>query len=124
VDGGKVGVFEEGDKVSFGGFLESHDGGRLETKVGLEVLGNLTNETLEGKLADKQLGRLLVTSDFSQRHCTRAESVRLLDTTSGSGGCLASGLGSELFTRGFASGGLAGGLFGAGHWDDTSNEDG
>ena len=47
VDSGQVGVFEEGDEVSFGSFLKSHDGGRLETEVGLEILSDLTNETLE-----------------------------------------------------------------------------
>jgi hypothetical protein len=27
VDGSQVGVLEEGDEISLGGFLESHDGG-------------------------------------------------------------------------------------------------
>jgi hypothetical protein len=47
VDSGQVGVFEERNEVSFGRFLKSHDGGGLETKIGLEVLGDFTNETLE-----------------------------------------------------------------------------
>lgn len=34
------------------------NGGRLEAEIGLEILGDLTNETLEWELADKQLGRL------------------------------------------------------------------
>lgn len=49
VDGGQVGVFEERDEVGLSGFLESHDGRRLETKVGLEVLSDFTNETLEAE---------------------------------------------------------------------------
>ena len=36
VDGGEVGVFEEGDKVGFSSLLKGHDGGGLEAKVGLE----------------------------------------------------------------------------------------
>ena len=36
--------------------LEGHDGGRLESEVGLEVLGDLTDETLEGELSDEELG--------------------------------------------------------------------
>lgn len=36
VDGGQVGVFEEGDKVRLSSFLQSHDGRRLEAKIGLE----------------------------------------------------------------------------------------
>ena len=50
VDSGQVGVLEEGDEVSLGRLLESHDGRRLEPKVGLEVLSDLTNETLEAVL--------------------------------------------------------------------------
>jgi hypothetical protein len=30
----------------------------LEAKVGLEVLSDLSDETLEGKLSDEELGRL------------------------------------------------------------------
>jgi histone H3 len=82
VDCGKVGVFEEGDEVSLGGLLESHDGGGLETQVGLEVLSDLTNETLEGKLPDEELGGLLVATNFSESDGTRAEPVRLLHATS------------------------------------------
>ena len=47
VDGGQVGVLEERDEVRLGGLLERHDGRRLEAEVRLEVLGNLTDETLE-----------------------------------------------------------------------------
>ena len=36
VDGGQVGVFEEGDEVGLGSFLKSHDSRRLEAKIGLE----------------------------------------------------------------------------------------
>ena len=46
VDGAQVGVFEEADQVGFAGFLESCDGGRLESQVGLEVLGDLSDQTL------------------------------------------------------------------------------
>ena len=51
VDGAEVGVLEERDEVSLNGLLESTDGGRLEAEVGLEVLGDFTDETLEGELA-------------------------------------------------------------------------
>jgi len=85
MDGSQVGILEQGDEVSLGGLLKSHDGRGLETQVGLmmvscalghgtqgvsqitktnlEVLGNLTNETLEGQLADQEFGRLLITPD-------------------------------------------------------------
>ena len=132
MDGGKVSVFEKGDEVSLGGFLESHDGGGLETQVGLEVLSDLTDETLEGELPDEEFGRLLVTTDFSQSDGTGAEPVRLLHTTSdlrislergrrenegGNAyrGLLASRLSGELLPWGLATGGFAGSLLGTSH---------
>jgi hypothetical protein len=48
----------------------------------LEVLSNLTDETLEGELADKELRRLLVATNLAERDGTRPEAVRLLDTAS------------------------------------------
>ena len=45
---------------------------------------------------------------------TRLVAVRLLDTTGRRGG-LASGLGGELLAGSLATGGLTGGLLGAGH---------
>jgi hypothetical protein len=47
VDGSQVGVLEQRDEVSLSGLLKSHDGRGLESKIRLEVLGDLTNETLE-----------------------------------------------------------------------------
>ena len=102
VDGSQVGVLEEGDEVSLGGLLERHDGGGLEAEIrlhtstvsvhnvehdnsdtDLEVLGNLTNETLEGELANQELGRLLVAPDFTEGDGSGPEAVRLLDTSGG-----------------------------------------
>ena len=78
VDGAQVGVLEEADKVRLAGLLESTDRRRLETKIGLEVLRNLTHKTLEGKLADEQLRRLLVATDLTQSDRTRLVTVGLL----------------------------------------------
>ena len=47
MDGTQVGVFEESDEVGFRCFLESRDGGALETQVSLEVLSDFTDQTLE-----------------------------------------------------------------------------
>ena len=66
VDGAQVGVLEEGDEVSLNGLLESTDGGGLEAEIGLEVLGDLTNQTLEGELADQELSGLLVATDLTE----------------------------------------------------------
>ena len=102
MDGAQVGVLKETNQVSLRGLLESHDGGGLETQVSLEVLGNLTDKTLEGQLADQELSGFLVTSDLTKSHCTRAVPVRLLDSTSGRG-TLTSSLGSQLFARSLSS---------------------
>ena len=47
----KVSVLKEGDEVGLDGFLKGTDGRRLEAEIGLEVLSNLTNETLEWQLS-------------------------------------------------------------------------
>ena len=67
VDSTQVGVFKERDEVSFRGFLESHDGRGLESEISLEVLGDFSDKTLEGKLPDQELSRLLVLSDFTYK---------------------------------------------------------
>lgn len=71
MDRAQIGVLEETDKVRLGRFLEGADGGALEAQIGLEVLGDLTNQSLERQLPDQQLGRLLISSNFSKRHGTR-----------------------------------------------------
>jgi len=81
VDGAKVGVFKERDEVSLNGLLESTDGRRLEAKVGLEVLSNFTDETLERELSDEELSGLLVTTDLTESDSSWLISVWLLDTT-------------------------------------------
>lgn len=77
----QVGVLEEGDEVGLNGLLKSTDGRGLEAKITLEILSDLTDKPLEGKLADQKLGRLLVTTDLTESDGTRLISVRLLDTT-------------------------------------------
>jgi len=114
VDGSQVGVLEETNEVSFSSLLEGHNGARLESEIGLEVLGDLTNQTLEWELSDQQLSALLITSDLTKSNSTRSISVGLLDSTvrwvrlSGS-------LGSELLSWGLSSSGLSCGLLCSGH---------
>jgi hypothetical protein len=38
----------------------------LEAQVRLEVLGDFTDQALEGQLADQELGRLLVATDLTE----------------------------------------------------------
>merc|ERR1719348_1266437 len=78
VDSTKIGVLEETDKVSFASFLQCHDSRALEPQVGLEILGDLANQALEGELADEQLSGLLVPSDLPQGNSARPVAVGLL----------------------------------------------
>ena len=106
VDGAQVGVLEEGDEVGLDGLLKSTNGGGLEAEVRLEVLGDFTDETLEGELADQQLSRLLVATDLTEGDGSWLISVWLLDTA-GRRRRLAGGLGCELLAGRLATGGLA-----------------
>jgi hypothetical protein len=91
VDRAQVGILEQANKVGLSRFLKSEDGSRLETKIRLEVLGDLTNKALERSLADEKVGGLLVLADFAEGNSSGAVAMGLLDTTSG-GGRLASSL--------------------------------
>ena len=103
VDGAQVGVLKQSHQVGFAGLLQSGHGRALEAEVSLEVLGDFTNQTLEGQLADQELSGLLVATDLTESHGTRLVAVRLLHTPSGRG-ALACSLGSQLLARSFSSG--------------------
>ena len=64
VDGTQVGVLKETHEVSLASLLQSHDSRALEPQVSLKILSNLANKTLEGELADEQLGRLLIPGKY------------------------------------------------------------
>ena len=55
MNGTQVGVLEKTHQVSFTGFLQSHDGRALEAEIGLKVLSDFTDQTLERQLSDQQL---------------------------------------------------------------------
>jgi len=107
MDGAQVGILEEGDEVRLNRLLEGTDGRRLEAEIRLEILGDFTDETLEGELADEKLGRLLVATDLTESDGTGLIAMGLLDTTGRRGG-LASSLGGELLAGGLATSGLPG----------------
>ena len=116
VDGAQVGVLEQRDQVRLGGLLQSHHSGSLETEIVLEVLRHLTDQSLEGQLADQQLRALLILADFTQSHSTGSVTMGLLHGASG-GGALASGLGGELLAGDLASGTLTSSLLGTSHYE-------
>ena len=60
VNGSQIGVLKEAHQVGLSSLLKSQHSAALEAQVGLEVLGNLTNQALEGQLPDQELSALLV----------------------------------------------------------------
>ncbi len=52
-------------------------------QTNLEILSNFTNKSLEGELANEQLSRLLVTTNFTESDSSRPETMGLLHSTSG-----------------------------------------
>jgi len=117
VNSAQVGVLEQTDEVGLASFLESHDGRALESEISLEILSDFSHQALEGQLADQKLGRLLVTTDFSESDGTGPVTMGFLNST-GCRGALSSGLCGQLLPRGLASGTLTGGLLSTGHCFD------
>jgi len=114
MDGAKVGVLEKSDEVSLRSLLKGHDGRRLEAKIRLEVLGDLADEALEGKLAEEKLGRLLVATNLTESDGSRPVAMGLLHATGGRSG-LAGSLCSQRLARGLSSRRLTCGLLRTSH---------
>ena len=117
VDGAKVGVLEKTDHVSLRGFLEGKNGRGLETELVSVLRSDLTDESLEGELADEELGGLLETSDLSESDGTGSESVGFLDAVGGRLSLLSSSLVSDVLSWVLGAGVLASSLLSAGHFD-------
>jgi len=96
--------------------LEGADGRALEAEIRLEILSDLTDETLEWKLSDQEFGRFLVSTNLTKSNGTWLVPMWLLDT-SGGWGRLSGNLGSKLLTRSLSSSRFTGGLLGSGHCD-------
>jgi hypothetical protein len=78
-------------------------------------MSDFSDESLEGELSNEEISALLVLSDFSKSDGSGSVSVGLLDSSGGGGG-LSGGLGSELLSGGLSSGGFSGGLLSSGHF--------
>ena len=116
VDSTQVGVLEKTNEVCLGSLLKCQYGRSLETKITLEILGDFANKSLEGKLADENFSRFLVTMDLTKGNGSGAVTVGLFHTSCGGGG-LTSSLGCELLAGSFSSGGFACGLLGTSHFE-------
>ena len=77
--------------------MKSKNGGSLESGLRSKLVSDFLNKSLERKLSDKKLSRLLVSSDFSSGNSSWSESVWFLNA-SGGWGRLLSSLGVELFS--------------------------
>ena len=119
MDGTQVGILKQTNKVGLAGLLEGHDSRALEAQVGLEVLGNFPDQTLEGQFADQELGALLVPTDLTESHSSRPVTMGLLDSSSG-WGTLTSSLGGQLLPGGLASCRFTGGLLGTSHCNSST----
>lgn len=73
VDRCGVAVLIETNQICLGGLLDGQDSLALESQVVLEILGDLTHETLEGRFSDQEIGCLLIFTDLTKRNDTRAE---------------------------------------------------
>ena len=91
-----------------------HDGRALEPQVSLEFLGDLSNQTLEGQLTEKELSGLLVPPDVTESHSARPVSVGLLDSSSG-WDRLPGSLGGQMLPGSLSSSGFPSGLLGSCH---------
>ena len=103
VNGAQVRIFEQADEIGLAGLLQGHHGGALEAQIGLEVLSDLADETLERQLANQQLGALLITTDLTQSDRSRPVTMRLLDAA-GSWCALSCRLRCKLLPRSLATG--------------------
>ena len=83
VDRTQVRIFKKSNEVRFCSFLESQNSSRLKTQIGLEVLGNFADKTLEWSLADQQISRLLILANFTESDSSWSVAMGLLDTSSG-----------------------------------------
>ena len=109
VDSAQVGVFKKTNQVRLRSLLESHDRGRLEPQVGLEVLGDLADKTLERQLPDEELSALLVAPDLTESDGARSVTMGLLHT-SGGWCTFASSLGGKLLPWGLSASAFASSL--------------
>jgi len=89
MDGAQVRVLKKTNEVGLGRLLKGEDGRGLEAKIGLEVLGNLTDKALEGRLTNEQLGRLLIFPNLTEGDGSGTVAMGLLHTSGG--GCRLTG---------------------------------
>ena len=119
VDGAQVGVFEQGDQVGFGGFLEGQHSWWLESQFLFPFVGDFSDHSLEGKFSDKEISWFLIFSDFPKSNCSGFESVRLLDASGDWSRLPGDLLSNKLLSGDLLGSGFPGGLFSSSHCNYT-----
>ncbi|KAL9272642.1 G2/mitotic-specific cyclin-1-like protein [Drosera capensis] len=80
MDRAQIGILEQPHQIRLRSLLQRGDGRALEPEIGLEVLRDLANKSLEREFPDEEFGAFLVLPYLPQRHRPRPEPVRLLHT--------------------------------------------
>ncbi len=75
----KIGILKKSYQISLTRLLQSHDSWGLESDVTFDLRRNLPDQSLKRKFSEKQLSRLLVSSDLSGSNSPWSKSVTLLD---------------------------------------------
>jgi len=101
-------------------YLKSSNGCALETKISLEVLCNLTDQSLEWQLADQQLSWLLITTDLTKCHSSWPVPMWLFHSASWRS-TFTSRFCGKLFTWCLATSRLSGSLLRTSHESSQSN---
>lgn len=81
MNGAQLRILQKADEIGFRGCLQYLKGLRLESQARLVARRNLMYQAFEGKSPDKQICRLLVAADLSERYRTRTVAMGLFYAT-------------------------------------------
>ena len=76
MNGTKVGVFKDPNQVGLSRFLQGKNCSRLKTEVILEILGDLSNQTLKGSLSNQKVSSLLILADLTESNRSWTKALR------------------------------------------------
>ena len=109
VYGTQIRILEQAYHVCLSRLLQRKQSCSLELDIWLEIMSNLSHQSLERKLAQKEFGAFLVLPDLSQSYGARSVSVGFLDPPMRR--ChLPGSFCSQSFSRGLSSGSFSGSL--------------